>query len=96
MALALLVVLLVSTGLNFALTQYGRANTQAYGQRVPVGGGSVDVVDDQADGPAVVLLSGLGTPASAPDFGPLIRELGGHRVVVVEGFGYGYADMTAL
>ena len=93
-ALALLVLVLVSAGLNLALTQYERTSTDPYGQRVAVEGGSVNVVDHAADGPTVVLLSGLGTPAPALDFAPLVRELDGCRVVVVEGFGYGYADMT--
>ncbi|MFI7744748.1 alpha/beta fold hydrolase [Kocuria rhizosphaericola] len=93
--LGLLVLVLVSTGLNAALTQYERTSTDPYGQRVPVDGGSVNVVDHAADGPTVVLLSGLGTPAPALDFAPLVRDLDGYRVVVAEGFGYGYADMTA-
>ncbi|GAA1749849.1 alpha/beta hydrolase [Kocuria aegyptia] len=94
-ALGLLVLVLVSAGLNFALTQYERTSTDPYGRRVAVDGGSVNVVDDAADGPTVVLLSGLGTPAPALDFAPLVRELDGYRVVVVEGFGYGYSNMTA-
>ncbi|GAA1745671.1 alpha/beta hydrolase [Kocuria aegyptia] len=87
--------LIFSAGLNAALTQHERTSTAPYGQRVPVDGGSVNVVDDEADGPAVVLLSGLGTPAPALDFAPLGRELTGYRVVVVEGLGYGYADRAA-
>lgn len=94
-ALGLLALVLVSTGLNFAVTQYERTSTDPYGRRVPVDGGSVNVVDHAADGTTVVLLSGLGTPAPALDFAPLVRELDGYRVVAVEGFGYGYADMTA-
>jgi pimeloyl-ACP methyl ester carboxylesterase len=43
----------------------------------------------------MVLLSGLGTAAPALDFAPLIRRLGGYNVFVVEGFGYGYSDMSA-
>jgi pimeloyl-ACP methyl ester carboxylesterase len=93
-ALALLVLVLVSAGLNVALTQYERTSTAPYGQRVAVDGGSVNVVDHAADGPTVVMLPGLGTPAPALDFAPLVRELEGYRVVVVEGFGYGYADMA--
>jgi pimeloyl-ACP methyl ester carboxylesterase len=93
-ALGLLALVLASTGLNVALTQYERTSTEPYGQRVTVDGGSVNVVDHAGDGPTVVLLSGLGTPAPALDFAPLVRELDGYRVVVVEGFGYGYADMT--
>lgn len=94
-ALGLLALVLVSTGLNFTLTQYERTSTDPYGRRVAVDGGAINVVDHAADGPTVVLLSGLGTPAPALDFAPLVRELDDYRVVVVEGFGYGYADMTA-
>ncbi|WP_311764277.1 alpha/beta hydrolase [Arthrobacter ipis] len=47
-------------------------------------------------GQSIVLLSGLGTPASALDFAPLVRELGDYDVVVVEGFGYGYSDQSAV
>lgn len=94
-AMAFLVMVLASSGLHFALTQYERTSTDPYGQRVAVNGGAVNVVDDPADGPTIVLLSGLGTPSPALDFAPLIRELKGCRVVVAEGFGYGYADMVA-
>ena len=41
------------------------------------------------------MLTGYGTPAPALDFAPLIRELEGFQVVVVEGFGYGYSDTEA-
>ena len=46
-------------------------------------------------GPTMVLLSGLGTAAPALDFAPLIRQLGAYDVIVVEGFGYGYSDLSA-
>ena len=42
-----------------------------------------------------MLLSGLGTPAPGLDFQPLVRELNGFDVTVVEGFGYGYSDAEA-
>ncbi|WP_188538515.1 alpha/beta fold hydrolase [Kocuria dechangensis] len=93
--LTLVVLLIVSTVLNYGLVQYERSTAEPYGERVEIGNGSVNVVDNGRDGPTVVLLSGLGTPAPAPDFGPLVRELGDYRVVVVEGFGYGYSDLTA-
>ncbi|MEX5295243.1 alpha/beta hydrolase [Kocuria sp. CPCC 205268] len=93
--LAVLALVLVSAGLNAALTQYERTSADPYGRRVAVDGGSVNVVDHATEGPTVVLLSGLGTAAPALDFGPLVRQLEGYRVVVVEGFGYGYADLTA-
>ncbi|MEC5181729.1 alpha/beta fold hydrolase [Arthrobacter sp. CG_A4] len=46
-------------------------------------------------GQSIVLLSGLGTAAPVLDFAPLIRELGDFNVTVVEGFGYGYSDLSA-
>jgi pimeloyl-ACP methyl ester carboxylesterase len=91
--LVLLALLVMSTVANVALVQHERATTKPYGQRIPVEGGMVNVVDHDAKGPTIVLLSGLGTPAPGLDFGPLIRELAGYRVVVVEGFGYDYSDM---
>jgi pimeloyl-ACP methyl ester carboxylesterase len=94
-ALALVALLLASTALNLALVRYERATLAPYGERVRVGDGAVNVVDHGGEGPAVVLLGGLGTPAPALDFAPLARELEGHRVVVVEGFGYGYSDLEA-
>ncbi|MEX5271797.1 alpha/beta fold hydrolase [Kocuria sabuli] len=86
--LVLVALLAVSTIVNFAMVRYERATTEPYGQRNPVEGGSVNVVDHEAEGPTIVLLSGLGTPAPALDFAPLVRELTGYRVVVVEGLGY--------
>jgi pimeloyl-ACP methyl ester carboxylesterase len=56
--------------------------------------GALNVVRTPGNGrtaQSIVLLSGLGTPAPAVDFAPLIRELGDYDVVVVEGFGYGYS-----
>jgi pimeloyl-ACP methyl ester carboxylesterase len=42
-----------------------------------------------------VLLSGLGTTAPVLDFEPLVNELAKeNKVVVVEGFGYGWSDLT--
>ena len=48
-------------------------------------------------GPEITVLPGPSKPvtAQALDFAPLIRELGGFGVIVVEGFGYGYSDMNA-
>jgi hypothetical protein len=45
----------------------------------------------------IVLLSGLGSPGPALDFGPLVDALkGSFRVSVVEYFGYGWSDQTDL
>lgn len=89
-------VLLASTAsvvANAVLTSRERAEPHAYGQRVALPAGSLNVSRTGGDGPVLVLLSGLATPAPAVDFAPLIRELGGFDVIVVEGFGYGYSDL---
>lgn len=68
------------------------------GQRVQISHGELNVyrAAGATTGETIVLLSGLGTPAPALDFGPLIRELREYHVVVVEGFGYGYSDVTPV
>ena len=58
-------------------------------------GGHLNVYRHGETGPTIVMLTGYGTPAPALDFAPLIRELEGYQVVVVEGFGYGYSDTEA-
>ncbi len=83
---------MVSTGINLLLEQSERANATPYGERVQIDAGTINVSRAGDSGPTLVLLSGLGTPAPALDFAPLIRELPGYRTVVVEGFGYGYSD----
>ena len=60
-----------------------------------IAGGAVNVYRNGHAGQPIVLLSGLGTAAPALDFAPLIRELGDYDVIVVEGFGYGYSDLSA-
>ena len=99
-ALVVLGLVLVSTVANLLLEQREKATTAPYGERVAVAGGSLNVVragDDggTAQGQPIILLSGLGTAAPGLDFAPLIRELKGFDVIVVEGFGYGYSDMEA-
>ena len=87
--------LLVSTAANLLYEQAEKSSIRPYGERVAVSGGSLNVYRNGHSGQPVVLLSGLGTPAPALDFAPLIRELSGFDVIVVEGFGYGYSDMAA-
>ena len=94
-ALSVAALLAASTSANVMLERAERTNSEAYGQKVRIGAGSVNVARNGTSGPTIVLLSGLGTAAPALDFAPLIRELGGFQTVVVEGFGYGYSDMTA-
>jgi pimeloyl-ACP methyl ester carboxylesterase len=92
-------VLLASSAANLALNQAEQSASAHYGQRVQTSHGAVNVVRTPGNGRArqsIVLLSGLGTPAPALDFAPLIRELGDYDVVVVEGFGYGYSDHTPV
>ena len=94
--LAVLALVVASTVTNVVLERQERASITPYGERVAVtGGGSVNVFRNGQPGPAIILLSGLGTPAPALDFAPLIRELGDFNVMVVEGFGYGYSDLSA-
>lgn len=90
---ALLLAVASSAAVNTALTSAERARPAPYGQRVVVGAGSLNVYRSAGSGPALVLLSGLATPAPAVDFAPLIRELDGFDVIVVEGFGYGGSDL---
>lgn len=84
----------VSTTVNLLAETRERAATIPYGVRVPVAGGALNVWRSGSPGPTIVLLSGLGTVAPALDFAPLVRQLDDYDVVVVERFGYGYADMT--
>jgi pimeloyl-ACP methyl ester carboxylesterase len=92
-ALVALAVILASTVTNAALDQFERSSTPAYGERVSVTGGALNVYRHGDTGPTMVLLGGYGTASPALDFAPLIRELDGYQVVVVEGFGYGYSDV---
>jgi pimeloyl-ACP methyl ester carboxylesterase len=94
-ALVFVGLLLASAAVNLILTRQERSRLRPYGHRVPVAGGSVNVWRSGHAGPTLVLLSGLGTAAPALDFSPLIRRLGAYDVIVVEGFGYGYSDMSA-
>ena len=86
---------LASASINLILTKQEKSRFAPYGQRVSVDGGNVNVWRNGHAGPTMVLLSGLGTAAPALDFAPLIRQLGDYNVFVVEGFGYGYSDMSA-
>ena len=94
-ALAVLVLVLVSTAANAILSKREKSRFTPYGERVSVQGGAMNVWRNGHAGPTMVLLSGLGTAAPALDFAPLIRQLGAYNVIVVEGFGYGYSDMNA-
>jgi pimeloyl-ACP methyl ester carboxylesterase len=94
-ALVVVVMVLISAAVNAVLDQSERSSTAAYGERVAVPGGSLNVYRQGEGGPTIVMLTGYGTAAPALDFAPLIRELDDFQIVVVEGFGYGYSDLTA-
>jgi len=83
---------LASATANAVMTSSEKSQLAPYGERVAVDGGDVNVLHIQGAGPTLVFLSGLGTSAPAVDFAPLLRELDGYNLLVVEGFGYGYAD----
>ncbi|XTR53282.1 alpha/beta fold hydrolase [Pseudarthrobacter sp. So.54] len=95
MALGLAGLLLASTATNLIVEKVEKSNAVAYGEKVQISEGAINVTRTGDTGPTLVLITGLGTPAPGLDFAPLIRELGGYQVVAVEGFGYGYSDMTA-
>jgi pimeloyl-ACP methyl ester carboxylesterase len=90
---AVLALTAVSTVTNAALTASEHAALTPYGQKVTIDAGDINVFRNGGSGPSLVLLSGFGTPAPAIDFAPLIRQLDGFDVIVVEGFGYGYSDL---
>jgi len=95
-ALIVLGLILVSTVVNLVMESAEKSSMAAYGERIAVGSGALNVYrNGQEDGQPIVLLSGLGTPAPGLDFAPLARELSGFDVIAVEGFGYGYSDMEA-
>lgn len=87
--------LAASTITNLALERTERATATPYGERVEISEGAINVLSTGGEGETIVLLSGLGGAAPGIEFAPLIRELDGYNVVVVEGFGYGYSDLTA-
>lgn len=93
--LTIIGLLVASTAANLVLEGVERSNAAAYGEKVRIDQGTINVSRSGDTGPTIVLLSGLGTPAPVLDFAPLVRELTGFRVVAVEGFGYGHSDMTA-
>lgn len=91
---SLVVLSVVSSLANVAITSSEKAALMPYGQKVSIEAGDINVYRNSGSGPTMVLLSGFGTPAPAVDFAPLIRELDAFDVIVIEGFGYGYSDLN--
>ena len=92
MVIALIAALLAASTVTNAILTSAERSPQLYGERLDIGTGSLNVYEHGATGPTIVLLGGYGTASPALDYAPLIRELDGYRVVVIEGFGYGYSD----
>lgn len=91
--LSILCTLMVS---NKLLTSIERKEIKAPGQMVKVNDGWMHVYSRGTGEKTIVLLNGLGTPAPVEDFKPLIEKLSkDFRVVVVEGFGYGWSDVSS-
>ena len=90
----LLLLTTVSAVANAFLTASEKSTITPYGQRVAIDEGTLNVYRNGGTGPTLVLLSGFGTPAPAIDFAPLIRKLNAFNLIVVEGFGYGYSDLS--
>lgn len=81
--------------INTGITMYEKNQHEAPGEYVKVDGNDMHVYATGEGNNTIVLMSGLGTTAPALDFMPLIRELSqNNKVVVVEGFGYGFSDQT--
>jgi len=91
----LAVMLATTATVNAVATLAETAEITPYGQRVPVGGRSMNVVVSGDHAETIVLLPGLGTAAPGLDFVPLIDLLDDtYRVVAVEPFGTGLSDQT--
>jgi pimeloyl-ACP methyl ester carboxylesterase len=93
-AAAIIALTAASATANAALNASEHAELTPYGETVTIDAGDINVYRTGGSGPTMVLLSGYGTPAPAIDFAPLIRELDDFDVIVVEGFGYGYSDLS--
>ena len=76
-------------------TVFEKASHPAPGRIVDVNGQRMHVYSEGNAGRTVVLLSGLGAACPSMDFRPLFSSLrADHRVVIAEGFGYGWSDLT--
>ncbi|MFD1412515.1 alpha/beta fold hydrolase [Oceanobacillus jeddahense] len=77
------------------LTVFEQKNYPPIGEFIEVDGENMHVYIKGEGENTIVLLSGLGTAAPALDFEPLSNELAKeNKVVVIEGFGYGWSDIT--
>lgn len=93
--LLVIAIILFWVGLHYGLKAYEQKKYPPLGQLVEVDGENMHVYTKGDGENTIVLLGGLGTSAPVLDFEPLIDELSQqNKVVVVEGFGYGWSDIT--
>ncbi|BCJ96507.1 alpha/beta hydrolase [Anaerocolumna cellulosilytica] len=82
-------------GINYAFKMYERNTYKPPGTLVEVDDRKMHVYQKGQGPHTIILISGLGTAAPVFDFEPLIERLSKHnKVVVVEGFGYGFSETT--
>lgn len=92
---AIVTVCVVWFMIHLVMTKYEQQKYPARGEFVEVEGKQMHVYTKGEGENTIVLLSGLGTPAPAMDFEPLMNELSKtNKVVVVEAFGYGWSETT--
>lgn len=93
--LGVLALVVLGIAFHHILNAYEQVKFPPIGQMIEVDGGKMHVFEKGTGDNTIVLLSGLGTSAPALDFEPLINDLSKeNKVVVVEGFGYGWSDST--
>ncbi|WP_339184243.1 alpha/beta hydrolase [Oceanobacillus sp. FSL W7-1293] len=80
---------------NNIMTAFEQKTYPPIGEFVEVDGKDMHIYIKGEGDNTIVLMSGLGTAAPALDFEPLLNELAKeNKVVVVEGFGYGWSELT--
>jgi pimeloyl-ACP methyl ester carboxylesterase len=93
--IGLLIIVVSWICIHQALTLYEKYKYKAPGMMVEVDNKKIHVYEQGEGANTIVLLSGLGTASPVLDFGPLTDKLSkNNKVVVVEGFGYGWSDLT--
>ena len=81
--------------LSNIMTAFEQKTYPPIGEFVEVDGKDMHIYIKGEGDNTIVLMSGLGTAAPALDFEPLLNELAKeNKVVVVEGFGYGWSELT--
>lgn len=93
--IAIITLIFLIVIINQGMTVYEKHVYKQPGKMVKVDNKNIHVYEKGEGSNTIVLLSGLGTAAPVLDFEPLINELSkDNKVVVVEGFGYGWSDLT--